>query len=39
MYLNNSVRDFEALIESINVELQWDASEKCVKTIFLDMFV
>lgn len=27
MYLSNSVRDFEALIGSINVEVSWDEEE------------
>ncbi|VDM46646.1 unnamed protein product [Toxocara canis] len=28
MYLSNSVRDFESLIETINVEVEWEAENK-----------
>ena len=29
MYLSNAVRDFESLISSINIEVDWENSEKC----------
>lgn len=34
MYLANSVRDFEALIETINVEVAWEDKVKLVLFIF-----
>lgn len=38
MYLANSVRDFEALIETINVEVAWEDKVKLVLFIFIFPF-